>query len=492
MLKQNRGGIGNYYIHRLAVNYNTYGILKDKEGGPSATEVLNNTKNNIKINNGKGMNSETTEDLRKTLTSIVYPDQDGSQFISRVNAKEQQAIRDAMNEMVQKYNNLIEINFGTQGGSIPGQSRGGGINFIGPSKNKNKNYKYAGKSSGKEFMYSKTLEKTLDDFLEVANYQLHQELISRKEFNSMEKKLIRIKKRTDELSKELNKTDKGYKINFNDKRWQNLINRVNGLIAKLKFPKEQLLGDTWEECIARTLSATGFMKDETTEELILNFVKNTGADYKEVKIQAPSLTEFNRKQLSENTTWTDIISLGKRRAKADILIENEATNTYIGISAKNAGSDFIKIVDKIPLVDLLAEETDAFRAHYYNIISVQGGTPNNLKEINDMAKRIFAVKGLQGLTAEQKGYSADILILNNRRKRCVQIFSMAEIIAKLDKANNFDYFLKLEPKEFNVTQTYVKQESVENNPIDAQTRLTRLLAAIREENLTVSLRTEVL
>lgn len=492
MSKKDRGGIGRYYVHRLAVNYNTFGILKDEEGGPSATEVLSNTRNNTKINNGKGMNSSTTEALRKTLTSIVYPGQKGSQFIEKVNEEQQQAIRDIMNEMVQKYNNLIEINFGTQGGEIPGQSRGGGISFIGPSKNKNKNYKYVGKSSGKEFMYSKTLEKTLEDFLRVANYQLEQGLINKNDLTYMQRSLDYLERAAKRFSKGLETDKRGYKINFNEKKWELFINAVNAIIAKLKFPREQLLGDTWEECIVRTLNATEFMVDETTGELVSGFAKNTGADYKEVNIQVPSTTGTNRKQLSENTTWTDIISLGKRRAKVDILVENKAINTYIGFSAKNTGKDSIKIVESTPLVDLLAEETDAFRAHYYNVISVQGGIPKNLKEINDEVKRIFAVKGLQGLVANQKGYSADVLILNNRRERCVQIFSMAEIIAKLDKANDFDTYLKFEPKEFNIVQTYVKKESSKDNPIDAEARLTQLLAAIREESLTVSLKTSAL
>ena len=175
--------------------------------------------------------------------------------------------------------------------------------------------------------------------------------------------------------------------------------------------------------------------DYFKEENLDRYIKYDFIDTKSVYDTTILKEKYN---LSENTEGEYDWTFDDRIAKADITVNFKDGKKSLGISAKNIGVDKIGMVDSTPLLTLLLNQNADFVTHYMNIMNYNETSSvalNNqlISDYNNMVKQIAAMKALQGLIGDKQGYSAQILIVNDRVAGQVKVVDMNKIFKNVKK-----------------------------------------------------------
>lgn len=481
------GGIGDY-IHYRKIMYKQFGIGV-REPGISASAALSEQRKKLQINTGAAFPTNFKIELEKTLTSLMYPNQKENQNYKIIDAEKQEQIRQEMERLAQVYDPKIVADW-ERGGELPGTEKGGTISKLG-ERNGEKN---------KDYVRVSTVYNRIQEFFAILKQQKNKKVMSIDDAKRLKKEMSTIEK---ELKKQLSNfsEDSRLIIRTNSSLWS-YIDQINGLIQQLKYPKLKLLGDMWEDAVAKVSSAVGKWADEQAENLVQTTITKTADKRKNLNFNNVVGKYVNTSilsttyDLSENTKGELVLSTGEKVCKADISLEfyNKTTKetNNIGLSAKNYFGDNIHIVDKTPLMDLLLDASSSFANHTLNMMTQNETGGYSVLDIGYQKelKRICAVKALQGAT-NSKNYSADYMILNDRKNKCVVLKSISEIMNKVngDVDKYFTFIPSLD--SIKLTNNFVETTSG-NNMLAARERIANVLIAARAVKISASMKKSAL
>lgn len=489
-----QGGIGDY-IHYRNYRYRYYGIGV-REKGISASKALSDQKQKLKINSSSLPSTIITE-IEKTMTSIMYPNKEGSNYTKIINNIEQERIRQEVDAFVKQWGEHITTDW-NKGGEPSGTKKGGSIQKLGPSKDDGKEHR----------VYVKTIYKRVKQFRDTITQQKRKGVIS-------EDEVLRLRKEINTISKEmtaagLTLSPQSSKIIRNTSKSWHFVNRLNALFVSLSYPKNEILGNVLEIVQRRTLEAVSNFANKTGSNLVYKCLDVKGSDKKNIVVKNNLGSFVNKEvffnktknivQLSENTTLTSNLSLGDKTVKADvtmIMIDGDGLVNFAGFSDKNYYGSNLHLVEKTPLLDLLMDQNSAFATHYLNMVArneTGGGTAStvNSSYVHEI-KRIIAVKTLQGVISNLQGYSANYLVLNDRQNKKITIKSMDKIISDIEKKSSIENYFTINPNIEDIVLPNMFVKSTSGNPIlGARERIANVLAEARKKKIIASMKKNAL
>lgn len=411
-------GIGDY-VHYDKLNYILYGINKkgfDKK--PDESQALKAQRNRMKIPKNSSISAKNLKRLEQILNAILYKKKK-SKYISKKEVERAQA---RIEEILAKYDNLIPIMW-ESGGEV-----------------ERPEFKSARKinTNRKSYVRLSTVQNRLQSMIDNVTKEANKGFISVNTASSLLQQARNFESAFNSLDLE------GKRI-FKDSEFWKYLDEINNLIEKANFPKTEILENFLLSAISSGMEALSKVDESWADNLVQeNLTTVTKTDRASVTFSTGNLNHLSRRvlkgkyNLSENAEGGYDWTFDDRIAKADIVVNFKDGEKSLGISAKNIGVDKIGMVDSTPLLTLLLNQNADFVTHYINIMNYNETSTvalNNqlISDYNNMVKQIAAMKALQGLIGDKQGYSAQILIVNDRVAGQVKVVDMSKIFKNVKK-----------------------------------------------------------
>lgn len=410
-------GIGDY-VHYDKLNYVLYGINKKGSGKkPDETQALKAQRDKLKIPKNTSIPAKSLNTLERILNAILY--QKKSKDISK---EEVERARTRIEEILAKYDALIPVMY----------ESGGGI--------ERPEFKSARKidTNRKSYVRLSTVQNRLQTMINNVTKEANRGFISVNTASSLLQQARNFESAFNSLDFE------GKRI-FKDSEFWKYLDEINALIEKASFPKTKILEDFLLSAIGSGMEVLSKVDEDWADNLVReNLTTITNTNRTSVTLSTDNLNHLSRRtlkgkyNLSENSEGGYDWTFDDRIAKADIVVNFKDGKKSLGISAKNIGVDKIGMVDSTPLLTLLLNQNADFVTHYMNIMNYNETSTvalNNqlISDYNNMVKQIAAMKALQGLIGDKQGYSAQILIVNDRVAGRVKVVDMNKIFKNVKK-----------------------------------------------------------
>lgn len=418
-------GIGDY-VHYNKLNYIKFGINKNnKKGKPDTSQALKSEHNRIKIPKNKSISAGNLRRLENILNAIMYSKRK-SKDISK---EEIESARSRIEGILAKYDDQIPIMW-ESGGGVARQE------FAAAKKID---------TNRKSYVRLSTVQNRLQSIINNVTKEANKGFLSVNTASSLLQQARNFESAFNSLDLE------GKRI-FKDSDFWKYLDEINNLIEKASFPKTKILEDFLLSAIESGVNVLSKVDENWADELVKEkLTKITKTDKTTITFSSENMNQLSHNvlkkkyNLSENTEGSYDWVFNNRIAKADIVVNFKDKNKALGISAKNIGVDKIGMVDSTPLITLLLDQEPDFVTHYLNMRSYNGTgiiplNSQSVSDYNDMIKKIAAMKSLQGLIAGKQGYSAQILIVNDRVAGKVKVIDMNKMFENVKKDIN-KYFI---------------------------------------------------
>lgn len=464
-------GIGDY-VHYDKLNYVLHGInKKGSSKKPDAFQALKAQREKIKTSKNDSISARNLKTLERILNAILYKKK-RSKDISK---EEVERARARMEKILAKYDNLIPAIW----------ESGGGI--------ERPEFKSARKidTNRKSYVRLSTIQNRLQFVINNVTKEANRGFISVNTASSL------LQQARDFESVFNNLTFEGKRV-FKDSEFWKYLDEINALIEKASFPKTKILEDFLLSAIGSGVERLSKVDEVWADNLVKeNLTTVTKTDRVSVTFSTDNLNHLSRStlkgkyNLSENTEGGYNWTFDDRTAKADIVVNFKDGKKSLGISAKNIGVDKIGMVDSTPLLTLLLDQNADFVTHYMNIMNYNETSSvalNNqlISEYSNMVKQIAALKSLQGLVGNKQGYSAQILIVNDRVAGQVKVIDMGKIFGSIKK--NIDkYFTFQGLDNVRLANSWAGGIAPDGGINGAMTRISNTLMELHKYKISVSM-----
>lgn len=460
------------YVYLKAINYNKY--------GGDASRALSSHKASLKINNIQSAAAQTKiiKPLESILNQVFYdkPTLAKAQLEQAV----VQEIKQAIEKDLKKIDSEIVMNW--YSGTPEGQFLSG-----------------LPKITSTKYLYVDTVARRFNDFDKMINKWAKRDKISQAQLENLSARAQALKQdflKAAELESE-DLREKNFKQIKLTKDVSNIRDKMNTLFASSAVSRNKVIGEILEK-----VGILGVEQIAKTVEKDLIKVRQVGKDNSKIELSTKIENIYDDNCVEYKINDFVSTEVRTKKNKADILVQiNDlkfVDTKSIGFSAKNYYSDTLRLVDETPLLDVLqAQGGLGFATHYLNL-SVPGRKKRKaLTDYRQELKRTLAVTALQGIVADTEGYSADYLILNDRKARQVSIVSIGNILSNLvaEKNKSKQLFLNID-EAFTFTPSIEsiyfqnKEENKLNGPnmTDALLRTNNLLREARQVKLTATMK----
>lgn len=416
-------GIGDY-VHYNKLNYIKYGInRRGTSKKPDASQALKTQHDKIKIPKNSSISARNLRRLEQILNAILYSKKK-SKNISKDEIKKARA---RIEGILAKYDNLIPVMW----------ESGGGI-------------------ERPEFKSARKINTNRESYVRLSTVQNRLQIMINNVTKEANKGFISVNTASSLLQQARNFESNFNSSNFEGKRvfkdsefWK-YLDEINALIEKANFPKTEILEDFLLSAISSGISALSKVDENWADNLVQENLTNiTKSDRVTISFTPENMTQLSRNaikgkyDLSKNAKGEYTWNFDNRIAKADITVNFKDGEKSLGISAKNIGVDKIGMVDSTPLLTLLLDQNAEFVTHYLNMMSYNGTgivalNSQLISSYNKAVKQVAAMKSLQGAIGEKQGYSAQILIVNDRVGGQVRVVDMSRLFNSVK--NNVDTY----------------------------------------------------
>lgn len=462
-----------YYIYLYEKNYNTF--------GGSASRALAAQRNKVQINKISSVSAweKVLLPLENMFNQVLHgkPTIPEAALSDEV-VKEIQAVVE--NKIAQRSRDIQVI--WAAGGTARGKSISG-LPHITSTK----------------YMYVDTIARRFKDFEEMIRGWRSQKMITEKQLKKMQRKAIILKyefKKVANLQDEDFKIGKFKRLKFDEiEGLKDIQDRLNVLFAHAALSKNHVIGQIVDETFL-----TGIYKiPELAENLVS--VKETGSGKSTFKLQHAinNIYDHSHQDFQVNDYVKTDVKTSTNKADITIKVRDldyVGSTSSIGFSNKNYWTDDLHIVKETPLLDFLQEQNKQFSNHFLNL-----SVPNRKKlqstiiDYRQEVKRTLAVAALQGIVSDVENYSAQIMVLNDRKARKTSLVSMDMILRNIlysngvRDLNNLDKAFTYKPKieSIRFTNRVINREHG-LNMTDSFQRVNKILDQARATKLSVSLK----